>query len=255
MATKDSKDKKTTTKKVVKKSSEAKAPLKKSPTKTKTNTTKKPDGVLVAIGAFVALTLLAIALSVSMVLQNSNQDDSVAAVVSEVSVENDSVLGDPNAPITIVEFSDYSCPFCARHFTETLPQIKSEYIDSGMVKLVYRDFAFKGERSQNLAASAECAGEKSDADFYKVHDYIFSNPGVDTEGVIAFGAENGLGADFAECVRNGDMLSEVQADMADAQSYGVNSTPTFFINGEKIVGAQAFDAFKQVIDKKLAEME
>ena len=254
MATKDSKEKKTTTKKVVKKLTEEKVTPKKSSAETKP-TTKKPDGVLVAIGAFVALTLLAIALSVSMVLQNSNQDDSVAAVVSEVSVENDSVLGDPNAPITIVEFSDYSCPFCARHFSETLPQIKSEYIDSGMVKLVYRDFAFKGERSQNLAASAECAGEKSDADFYKVHDYIFSNPGVDTEGVIAFGAENGLGADFAECVRNGDMLSEVQADMADAQSYGVNSTPTFFINGEKIVGAQAFDAFKQVIDKKLAEME
>ena len=232
-----------------------KAPSKKVTSKS-TPKTQKPDSILVAIGVFVAVTLLAIALSVSMVLQKSTNSEGAAnPVVSEVSVDDDAVLGDANAPITIVEFSDYGCPFCGRHFSQVLPQIKSEYIDSGMVKVVYRDFAFKGETSQNLAASAECAGEKSDADFYLIHDYIFNNPGADLDSIVAFGKSNGLDSTFETCVQNGDMLEEVQADMADAQSYGVNSTPTFFINGEKVVGAQPFEAFKQVIDKQLAELQ
>jgi len=251
MVTKDSSAKKPTKKPSTTKTIAKKAPIKKVSTK---NT--KPDSILISIGVFVAITLLAIALSVTMVLQKSNSNvQNANVVVSEVSIDDDAVIGDPNAPITIVEFSDYGCPFCGRHFSEVFPQIKSEYVDSGMVKVVYRDFAFKGERSQNLAATAECAGEKSDADFYLIHDYIFNNPNTDLEAVIAFGQSNNLGSQFAECVRNGDMLQEVQADLADAQSYGVNSTPTFFINGEKVVGAQPFEAFKQVIDKQLAESQ
>ena len=217
----------------------------------KTQSKKPVDKILVGIGVAVALTLLGMAFSVSMVLSQSNEVENINV---EVSVDDDAIMGSADAPITIVEFSDYTCPFCARHFSETLPQIKSEYIDKGLVKLVFRDFAFKGERSTNLAAAAECAGEVSSEAFYVLHDYIFSNNSASLEDVVAYGEAQGYGSEFVSCVNNGDMIDEVKKDLADAQTYGVNSTPTFFINGNKIVGAQPFSVFKEVIEDQLAEL-
>jgi len=250
---------------VAKKASSKKAPVKKAVSKkapaksvtSKTKSKKPVDKILVAIGIFVALTLIGIAISISMVL-NQSQTAPIAdnAVVSEVSIDDDAILGDPDAPITIVEFSDYGCPFCGRHFLQTMPSIKSEYIDKGLVKVVYRDFAFKGENSQQLAAAAECAGESNgDAGFYEIHDYIFRNQGMQAAQVVAHAQSLGYGAEFDNCFESGDMIDEVQADFEDAKAYGVNSTPTFFINGEKLVGAQPFEAFKQVIDSQLSELQ
>ncbi len=240
------------TKKATSKKTPAKNPRAKT---TSAATTKKPvDKILVAIGVFVALTLLGMALSISMVLEQARPTGNVA--VGMVSIDDDAILGDPNAPVTIVEFSDYGCPYCGRHFLETMPSIKEQYIDKGLVKVVYRDFAFKGENSQNLAMAAECAGEvNGDTGFYEIHDYIFQNQGIQVEQVLAFAKNAGYGSDFEQCYQSGDMLSEVQADLADAKSYGVNSTPTFFVNGEQLTGAQPFEAFKQVIDAKLSEFQ
>ncbi len=100
------------------------------------------------------------------------------------------------------------------------------------------------------------AGEtKGDSGFYEIHDYIFQNPGVQPDQVLEFAKSLGYGSDFEECYQSGDMLSEVEADFADAKAYGVDSTPTFFVNGQQLTGAQPFENFQKVIDAKLAEIQ
>ena len=166
--------------------------------------------------------------------------------------DDDAVLGDDDAPITIIEFSDYECPFCTRFYLNTLPQIKSEYIDTGKVKLIYRDYPLGFHaNAQKAAEAAECAGEQGK--YYEMHDKLFDE-GVNG-GVSSFkqyAKEIGLNAgEFNECLDSGEMASEVQKDFQDGQRAGVRGTPTFFINGQYLSGAQPFEVFKQVIEEKL----
>ena len=175
------------------------------------------------------------------------------SVPVEASADDDAVRGDPDAPITIIEFSDYECPFCARFYSETLGLLEQNYIDTGKVNLVYRDFPLSFHPSaQKAAEAAECAGEQGE--YYEMHDMLFES-GV-AGGVAQFkqyAATLGLdtGA-FNSCLDSGAMEAEVQKDMADGSAAGVSGTPSFVINGELLVGAQPFAAFKQVIDRQLA---
>jgi protein-disulfide isomerase len=170
----------------------------------------------------------------------------------KVNADDDAFKGDKNAPITIIEFSDYECPFCTRFYTQTLAQIQKEYIDTGKVKFVYRDFPLGfHQNAQKAAEAAECAGEQDK--YFELHDKLFDN-GV--AGGIAsfkqFAGQIGLNqGDFDNCLDSGKMASEVKKDFQDGQSYGVSGTPAFFVNGKLISGAQPFSAFKQVIDAEL----
>jgi protein-disulfide isomerase len=170
----------------------------------------------------------------------------------DVSADDDAVLGDKDAPVTIIEFSDYECPFCSRFWSDTLPQLKREYIDTGKVKLVYRDFPLSIHPNAQIAAeAAECAGEQGK--YWEMHDQIFENQGQLGEGALKQWAL-GLGLDsgkFNSCLDSGKFTSEVQKDLADGSAVGASGTPTFFINGRKIVGAQPFSAFKAIIDSEL----
>lgn len=168
-------------------------------------------------------------------------------------VDDDSVKGDADAPVTIVEFSDYECPFCARFYEQTYKQIKSKYIDTGKVKLVYRDFPLSFHpQAQKAAEAAECAGEQGN--YYDMHDKLFED-GV-AGGVSSFKAyakEIGLDtAKFDSCLDNGDMASEVQKDFLDGQQAGIQGTPGFFVNGVPISGAQPFSVFEQIIEAELS---
>lgn len=171
----------------------------------------------------------------------------------EALVDDDSVLGDEDAPITIVEFSDYECPFCGRFYSQTLPQIKEEYINKGKVKLVYRDFPLNFHpQAQKAAEAAECAGEQDK--YYEMHDLLFTQ-GVQG-GVASFkqyASQIGLNtAKFNECLDSGAMVSEVRKDTADGAAAGVQGTPAFYINGVEVSGAQPFSVFQQVVDAQLA---
>ena len=175
----------------------------------------------------------------------------------EVSVDDDAFKGDENAPVTIIEFSDYECPFCARFYTQTLAQIQSEYIDTGKVKFVYRDFPLDSihPQARKSAEAAECAGEQGGNEVYfKMHDLLFENGvkgGVDS--YKQFAGEIGLDqGKFDDCLDSGEMAAEVNKDLQDGQSYGVTGTPAFFVNGKLISGAQPFSAFQQAIEAELA---
>jgi protein-disulfide isomerase len=169
------------------------------------------------------------------------------------SADDDAVLGDENAPVTIIEFSDYQCPFCGRFWSDTLPQIKSEYIDTGKAKLVYRDFPLTSIHplAQPAAEATECVREQGgDEAFYQYHDKIFANQqALSQPSLIAWADE--LGYDINECLSSGKFRGEVQKDTSDAQAAGGRGTPYFVINGKPLSGAQPFSAFQQIIEAEL----
>jgi len=172
-----------------------------------------------------------------------------------VSVDDDAVKGDPNAPVTMVEFSDYECPFCGRYFNEVLPQIISAYVDTGKVKIVFRDFPLSFHPdAQKAAEAAECAGEQ-DA-YWEMHDMLYSNQqALDVDSLKGYASELGLNtADFNDCLDSGAMAAEVAADIAEGKSYGVEGTPASFINGVLIGGAYPFEEFQRVIEEELAKV-
>lgn len=186
--------------------------------------------------------------------------------ISSISLDDDPVRGDPNAQITIVEFSDFQCPFCGRFFTQTLPLIEKNYIETGKVKFVYRDFPLPEIHPNAIPASlaAECADVQGL--FWEYHDKLFKNQlqweNLDKQNVVRTFEQyaEDLGADtdtFNSCLESGKYLDEVQNDLNDGVSYGVTGTPGFFIGNEKIgytmvSGAQPYASFEQLLDQLLS---
>ena len=182
-----------------------------------------------------------------------------------ISADNDPIIGNPDAPITIIEFSDFQCPFCARFSAQTLPLLSEQYIQSGTVKLVYRDFPIQSSHPNALpaAVAAECANDQGQ--FKPMHDTIFANQAQwgeqDTSQAIAtFSQYAGqLQLDqvvFDTCLTTGKYVNDVLADLEDGRTYGVTGTPSFFIGNDnigyvEITGAQPFESFKRVLDAQL----
>jgi protein-disulfide isomerase len=170
-----------------------------------------------------------------------------------VSIDDDAVKGDKSAKVTIVEFSDYQCPYCARFWSDTLPQIQKEYIDTGKVKLVFRDFPLESIHPNALPAAiaAECVKEKGgDKAYYQYHDKLFANSQSLTDANLKSWAK-ALGYNIDSCLDSKKYQDEVRKDAKDGSSYGVQGTPAFFVNGKLLSGAQPFSAFKAAIDAEL----
>jgi protein-disulfide isomerase len=173
---------------------------------------------------------------------------------TEVSLDDDPIKGNKNAPVTIVEFSDYQCPFCGRYFSQTYPQILKQYVNTGKVKYVFRDFPLSFHKNaQKAAEAAECAHEQDK--YWEMHDKLFENQrNLDIASLKQYAADINLDTKkFNSCLDSGKYASEVQKDFNEGSRYGVSGTPTFFINGIKLVGAQPLSAFKQVIDAELTK--
>jgi protein-disulfide isomerase len=170
------------------------------------------------------------------------------AQLDNVSVDDDPALGPANAPVVIVEFSDYHCPYCQRFESETLPQIMDTYGDE--VRFVYRDFPVVG--GEVHAVAAECADEQDN--FWPYHDALFDQPDrfSSMDDFVTLAGELGLDTDaFSQCMESEDIQAEIVKDYQDGRSYGVTGTPTFFINGRRLIGAQPFAEFATVIDEEL----
>lgn len=170
----------------------------------------------------------------------------------EVSEDDDPVYGPETAEITIIEFSDFECPFCQKWHTEVWPQLKAAYPDQ--IRLVYRDFPLTNihPNATPAASAANCAG---DQDFYwEYNDLLYSDRhSLNKTGYLAYADELGMDIEvFTACLESGSYNSEVMADFEYAAKLGVSSTPTFFVNGIPVVGAQPFEVFSQLIDKELA---
>lgn len=174
----------------------------------------------------------------------------------KVNIEGAPVKGDKNAPVTIVEYTDYECPFCGRAYQQTYPLIKSEYIERGKVKYVVKDFPLSFHpNAQKAAEAAHCVREqKGDEGYFSMHDKIFENQqSLSVDNYKNWARELGVnGAQFDSCLDSGKMAGTVRKGFSEGQSDGVQGTPAFFINGKLISGAQPYPAFQQAIDAELS---
>lgn len=176
------------------------------------------------------------------------------------------VEGDPDAPIRIIAFEDFQCPFCGRFNAQTAPLLRSEFVDTGIASVEYRHMAFLGAESLRAAEAAECALEQGF--FWEYHDILLQKQPPDgRENVGAYSNRNlkryaeemaaawlelaperefDVGA-FDACLDSGRMRAEVELQTAQARAVGVRSTPSFLINGRGVIGAQPIDVFRRVI--------
>lgn len=170
----------------------------------------------------------------------------------DVPVDDDPVLGAEDAPITIVEFSDYECPYCRQWHAQVYSQLIETYGDR--VRFVYRDFPLDSihPEARPAAQAANCAYEQGV--FWEYHDMLFSmEQELGREAYLEYASRLDIDQDaFNECIESERYQAEVQGDFEFAAQLGVRSTPTFFINGIAVVGAQPFDVFQQVIERELA---
>lgn len=198
---------------------------------------------------------------VSLVKQGKSEDEIKSALgvptkptqptapVMDVSVDDDPAMGPADAPVTMIVFNCFQCPFSKRH-SGTLLQILETYGDK--VRIVFRDFPLGFHQyAQKAHEAAECADEQGK--FWEYHDKLFENQrALDVASLKQYASDIGLNtAQFNDCLDTGKYASEVQKDMQDGQSYGVRGTPATFVNGRMISGAQPFSAFKAVIDAEL----
>jgi len=166
--------------------------------------------------------------------------------------------GDPDAPVVMVEFADFQCPFCGRFARETAPALVEQYVDEGILRIEWRDFPYLGPESR-MAALAGRAAARQDA-FWAFHDVLYAEAREVNSGTIDAAWLEGVAADlgldveqFRADMGSAEVASEVAADLQAGQSLGVTGTPAFFVNGQPVLGAQPLEVFEQVIEAAQAQ--
>lgn len=169
--------------------------------------------------------------------------------------------GDPNAKVTLVEFSDFQCPFCEKLYTDTMPSIIKDYVDTGKVKLAFRHYPLPfHQNAQKTGEASECANDQGK--FWEMHDKLFdtqkeweSLSATDlSQKLSGYAADLGLDtASFETCLSTEKYKTAVTDDMNEGAKVGVSATPTVYVNGIPVVGAESYSVFKQTIDAELAK--
>lgn len=189
---------------------------------------------------------------------------------TEVNIDDDAYLGNKDqAKLAIVEFSDYECPYCQRHFNETNQKLIDEYVNTGKAILVFRDFplSFHDPKATREAIAAECVGDLGGNEaYFKFHDLVFTNTptngtGLEDSVLAGYATQAGVSAEkFNTCLTNEQFKDEVTKDLADGQEAGVQGTPGFIVGtldkdgnvkGKLVAGAYPFDTFKQILEEYL----
>lgn len=168
--------------------------------------------------------------------------------LADVTADDDPFLGPEDAPVVLIEFSDFRCGYCQRFYNETLPRLLETYGDQ--LKFVYRDLPVVG--GAQAAVAAECANEQDK--FWDYHNALFANAsGYNSqEDFEALATELGLDLEaFSACYVSDEAMAEVTNDVADARAAGISGTPTFFVNGVRIIGARPYEDFVVAIDAAL----
>ncbi len=170
----------------------------------------------------------------------------------DVQVGNAPMAGGKDAKVTVVEFSDYQCPFCAKG-AEIIGEIKKKY--GNKVRVVFKNFPLPfHNQAEGAAVAGLCANEQSAELFWKMHDEMFAHQDqLDVESLKKAAKKLGAKADqFDQCLSSNKYLDQVKADIEEGKKYKVKSTPTFFVNGQMINGAQPIETFSEIIDEELA---
>jgi len=223
-------------------------------------------GAGIALAAVVALVLVSGQglLIKSPVTQTATQNDQSAGqkVSLDLLTGNSSpVLGSENAPITMIEFGDYQCFYCNNFFHNTESDIVKNYIDTGKVKMYFKDFTIIGQDSVTAANAAHCAQEQGK--FWQYHDVLYTNWSGENTGwatstnLVQFAKQVGLNMDqFNQCFQQTKYNSVIRGSVSDANTLGLTGTPDFFIIGPdnsvtKVVGAQPYSVFDEIFKSKM----
>lgn len=213
---------------------------------------------LALIGGAIALAVI---VAGALIWTNRDSSNLPTLQVAEAAAFDDiptdgRVIGDPNAPVHLVEYGDYQCPACASFSTQLFPELLSTYIATGQVSFEYRDLAFLGEDSVTAAQAAACSIEQDG--YWRYHDTIFANHYGENLGnlsksrLLQMAELSGLDRDqIASCLDDGTTAADVQAMHQEATNLGITSTPSFLVNGE-VIQWQGLDALKQTLDAALA---
>ncbi len=207
------------------------------------------------------LIIIAFILSISSAVgvymlydQMNSADEAPKKDVAKISVDGEPFKGSKNAPVTIIEFSDFQCPYCARFAQQTMPAIVKNYVDAGKVKIVFKDFPLSFHaNAKNAAEAANCAAEQGK--FWEYHDKIFENQNaLDAASLKKYAKDLSLDSSkFDSCLDSDKYVSEIEQDVAEGQQNGVTGTPAFFVNGKEITGAQPYAVFEQAINEALGK--
>ncbi len=231
-----------------------------SPNKRRRSYAKRQRGIsttqiLIVAGAAVLVVAL-------LVVLNSGRPQTVT--VSDlgydagITQDGDPYKGSPDAPLRLVEYSDFLCGHCAS-FAATLDQLGPDYIETGKVQVIFRNFAFLAPESSQAAQAAECALDQGADQFWHYHDVLFDNQGTGRAAfskprLKVFAQQIGLEtALFDECLDSGAKANEVQIDLDLGRSQGVQGTPTWFLNGQIVPGELPENELRQLFDSQLSQ--
>lgn len=249
---------------------------------------KKDTEIVLDLDTFVvplAIVIAGIIIAVAIMLTNNGKTstpttENIAGtgnaptqeefIETETNIDDDAYMGNKDkAKMAIVEFSDYECPYCQRHFKETHQQLIDEYVNTGKAILVFRDFplSFHDPKATREAIAAECVGDLGGNEaYFKFHDLVFTNTptngaGLEDSVLAEYATQAGVSSEkFNTCLTNEQFKDEVAKDLADGQEAGVQGTPGFIVGtldkdgnvkGKLIAGAYPFDTFKQILDEYL----
>jgi protein-disulfide isomerase len=227
------------------------------------------------VGVVIAVSVVSLSSfsSPNLALQSNNSGNSSGETARQSSLSITSLVqkgshvkGDIDAPVTLIEFADFQCPFCGRFARQTAPIIESEYISTGKVNMVFKHLALRGSDSISTSIASQCAGDQGK--FWQYHDILYENQGTENSGWASrdnlkrFASDIGLDrASFDSCFDSNKYSKLVQEDIQLARDLGLIGTPTFVVayndgsEPQAIVGAQPADAFRKVLDDKLGDLE
>lgn len=209
------------------------------------------------VGAVVVIGAVAVVFATSSQDAPELQVDADPIALEEVGPLQDMILGEADAPVTIIEYASLTCPHCAAFHKQVYPMIKEEYIDTGKAKLIFREFPFDSIATAGFML-ARCAEPKHyfgfiDVMFEQQSDWL--SLGSPMEGIQEIARQGGFSNEqFQECLTDSDVLEGIRwIQERGAKEFEVQSTPTFFINGVKVIGARPFEVLQTIIEKHLPE--
>jgi protein-disulfide isomerase len=221
---------------------------------------ERTRNILIVVGVAIlalAIVLLVALPSITEAMRPVGEIKAHEPVINRQQVKANT-MGDPNAPVKIIEYSDFQCPYCAQFTVDTEQKLIDAYVATGKVYFEYHSFGdFIGAESQRAAEAAYCAGDQNK--FWEMHDIIFANQSGENQGhfsdkfLTALAEKIGLEdmAQFKDCFSNGKHADTVKQDGVAARQAGVKATPSFVINGKLVEGAQPFEQFQKEIDALL----
>ena len=193
-----------------------------------------------------------------MIINHDESRTNLMSLTKENLIYGSTILGDPNAKISIVEFGDYQCTFCYKFHKDTMKQIVNKYVKNGTVNFVYKDFPLNGDSSIMASEASYCA--QNQGKFWKYHDAIYENWEGENTGwvtrdtLLSFARDTGLNSnEFTSCMNDLTFRQKVLDNEEFAKSIGIDATPSFMIFNDdevyRIIGAQSFERFEQVLQE------